>query len=149
MKPVAVSVVIDRPQREVYDYLSTLRNRPAFTDHFLLDWSFSGPPTGVGAKARTRIDTSVGKDWVDLQIVDTTAPDRIVEHSEGARGKRLTIGVYALAAADGGATRVQYETYDERAPRSERVMYPAQRPWVKRVNGRALRRLKERLEGSG
>jgi hypothetical protein len=146
VKPVAVSVVIDRPQREVFDYLATLRNRPKFTDHFLLEWSFSGPTRGVGAKARTRIHASVAKDWVDLKIVETATPDRIVEHSEGAHGKRLTVGVYALAPADGGATRVEYETYDEQAPRTERLMHPVQRPWVKRVNAKALQRLKENLE---
>jgi polyketide cyclase/dehydrase/lipid transport protein len=146
MKPVTVSVVVDRPQRVVFEYLATLRNRPRFTDHFLLEWSFSGPPRGVGAKARTRIHASVAKDWVDLEIVETTTPDRIVEHAEGARGKRLTVGVYALAPVGGGATRVEYETHDEQAPRTERVMHPLQRPWVKRVNAKALQRLKENLE---
>lgn len=147
MKPVVVSEVIDRPPGEVFAYLTTLRNRPAFTDHYLVEWSFSGPQGGVGAKARTRVHTSVAKDWVDLTIVETTTPERIVEHATGAKGKRLSVTTYALEPADGEGTRVALETHDSKAPRSERVMHPVQRPWLRKVNRKALRRLKENLEG--
>jgi hypothetical protein len=101
----------------------------------------------VGATARTRIFASVAKDWVDLKIVDASAPGRIVEESVGAKGKRLTIGTYALEPAGDRATHVSYETYDEVAPPTERIMHPVQRPWLRKVNAKALERLKENLEG--
>ena len=148
MKPVAVSLVIDRPPDEVFAYLNVLRNRPQFTDHYLVEWSFSGPPRGVGAKARTRVHTSVAKDWIDVEVVEANTPERVVEHVSGAKGKRLSITTYALSPADSGGTRVEIEAYDEKAPRTERVMHPVQRPWLRKVNAKALRRLKENLEGS-
>jgi len=148
VKPVVVSIVVDRPQREVFDYLATLRNRPEFTDHYLVDWSFTGPRRGVGAKARTRVHTSASnRDWVDVEVVESKTPERIVEHATGARGKRLSVTTYALSPAEGGGTRVELETYDEQAPRTEKVMHPVQRPWLRRVNRKALRRLREALEG--
>ena len=105
MKPVVASVVIDRPPEDVFAYLDTLRKRPEFTDHYLVDWSFSGPQRGVGAKARTRVHTSASnRDWVDVEVVETKAPERIVEHATGARGKRLTVTTYALQPAEGGGT---------------------------------------------
>ena len=104
MKPVVASVVIDRPPEDVFAYLDTLRRRPEFTDHYLVDWSFSGPQRGVGAKARTRVHTSASnRDWVDVELVETKTPERIVEHATGARGKRLTVTTYALQPAEGAA----------------------------------------------
>jgi len=149
VKPVVASVVIDRPPEDVFAYLDTLRKRPEFTDHYLVDWSFSGPQRGVGAKARTRVHTSASnRDWVDVEVIEAKTPERIVEHATGARGKRLTVTTYALQPAEGGSTRVELETWDEKAPRTERVMHPVQRPWLRRVSTRALRRLKENLERS-
>jgi len=58
------------------------------------------------------------------------------------------VTTYALQPAEGGSTRVELETWDEKAPRTERVMHPVQRPWLRRVSTRALRRLKENLERS-
>ena len=43
------------------------------------------------------------RDWVDVELVETKAPERIVEHATGARGKRLTVTTYALQPAEGGA----------------------------------------------
>jgi hypothetical protein len=48
MKPITVSVVVDRPREEVFAHLDMLANHEAFTDHFMHDFTFSGPAAGVG-----------------------------------------------------------------------------------------------------
>jgi hypothetical protein len=45
MKPVTVSVTIDRPRDEIYAVLDDLMNHEAFTDHFLTD--FQRTETGI------------------------------------------------------------------------------------------------------
>jgi len=149
MKPVTVAATVVKPPAEVFEFLDVLGNHEGFLDHYLTDWKFSGPQRGVGAKARTRVHTSASnRDWVDVEVVEAKTPERIVEHATGARGKRLTVTTYALQPAEGGSTRVELATWYEKAPRTERVMHPVQRPWLRRVSTRALRRLKEKLERS-
>ena len=79
--------------------------------------------------------------------MEAKTPERVVEHASGAKGKRLSITTYALSPAESGGTRVEIEAYDEKSPRTERVMHPVQRPWLRKVNAKALRRLKDNLEG--
>jgi hypothetical protein len=52
MKPVTVSTSVAKPVAEVYEFLDVLANHEAFNDHMLVEWKFSGPRRGVGARAR-------------------------------------------------------------------------------------------------
>ncbi len=65
MKPVTVAIEVPQPREQVYDFLDVLGNHEQFTDHFLVDWQLSGPPSGVGAKARMRVKSFGIKDsWI-------------------------------------------------------------------------------------
>jgi hypothetical protein len=46
MKPISVSVRVDRPREDVFAFLDVLADHAQFTDHMLVDWSFDGPAAG-------------------------------------------------------------------------------------------------------
>ncbi|HEX3323806.1 MAG TPA: hypothetical protein VHR65_01525 [Solirubrobacterales bacterium] len=62
MKPVIVSTTVAKPRQETYEHLAVLSNHEAFLDHFLVDWSFSGPRSGVGAKGEAKANTPMSQD---------------------------------------------------------------------------------------
>ena len=70
MRPVTVSVVVPKPVEEVFDYLDVLANHESFLDHFLVDWKFSGPARGVGAKAEARASAPMSQDWTDFEVIE-------------------------------------------------------------------------------
>jgi hypothetical protein len=145
MKPITVSVAVDRPREEVFAHLDVLANHEAFTDHFLQDWTLSGPAAGVGAKARFRSRN----DWMDLEVLESQAPVRTVERTVGAGGKRVTRGTYTLTEQPGGRTLVEFELAYEQGPASERMAAPLVRAMLRRANERAMERLREVLEPAG
>jgi uncharacterized protein YndB with AHSA1/START domain len=130
MKPITVSVVIDRPREEVFAHLDVLANHEAFTDHFLQDWTLSGPAAGAGAKARFRSRN----DWMDLEVLESQAPVRTVERTVGAGGKRVTRGTYTLTEQPGGGTRVSFELVYEQGPAAERMAGPLMHRVLQRAN---------------
>ena len=143
MKPITVSVVVDRPREEVFAHLDVLANHEAFTDHFMHDFTFSGPAAGVGAKAHFRTRPN---DWMDLEVLESQAPVRTVERTVGAGGKRVTRGTYTLTEQPGGRTLVEFELVYEQGPASERMAAPLVRSILRRANERAMERLREVLE---
>ena len=72
---------------------------------------------------------------------------RLVEETiGGSGGKRRTRGTYLLEALPGDAgTRISFELEMVEMPAGERLMGPLNRAYIKRINRRAMRRLKERL----
>lgn len=148
MKPVTVTTSIERPREEVFEFLDVFANHAGITDHFLVDWEFSGPSRGVGAKGRARISAPGSQDWTEFEVVDAKRPERIVEEGAGAKGKRRTRGSYYLSDRPGGGTDVAFELEWFAAPRSERLIAPLTRAFARRSNGKALRRLKRQLEKS-
>ena len=78
MKPIKVSVTVDRPRAEVYEHLDVIAGHEAFCDHFLSDWSVSGPAGGVGAKVRVKAKAPGPETWIDIEVVDSVAPERTV-----------------------------------------------------------------------
>src|SRR5947209_14534446 len=69
MKPIVVSTQVDRPCEEVFAFLDVLANHELFTDHMLVDWTYEGPETGVGAKARMRAKAPGPKTWTEIEVV--------------------------------------------------------------------------------
>jgi len=149
MKPIRVSVQVDRPREEVFAFLDALANHEPFTDHMLVDWTYSGPAAGVGAKARMRANVPGPKDWIDMEVIAAQAPVTTVEESVGAKGRRRTRGTYTLEELPGGGTHIRFELAYVEMPLSERLMAPLLRAWLKRGNEKAMRRLGETLAGSG
>jgi hypothetical protein len=148
MRPVSVSITIDRPRPAVYAHLDVLANHEAFTDHFLTDWEVGGPATGVGAHVRMRVRAPGRSEWVELTVVEAVEPSTIVERTVGAGGRRVSRGTYRLSDAGEGRTHVEFEIVMEAEPRAERLVGPLTARWIAKQNGRAMRRLKEQLEGA-
>jgi hypothetical protein len=140
MKPVSGSVEVPQSREEVYDFLDVLANHEQFTDHFLLDWQISGPPGGVGAKARMRVKTPGPDDWLDMEVIEAVAPRTTTEESVSAKGRRRTRGTYVLDELPGGGTRITFELAWLQAPLRERLTAPLTRAVVRRANAKSLQR---------
>ncbi|HEU4706228.1 MAG TPA: SRPBCC family protein [Solirubrobacterales bacterium] len=147
MKPVTVEVTVPKPPAEVFEYLDALANHERFLDHYLVDWEFSGPRRGVGAKARARVDAPGSQDCFEFEVIEAEAPRRIVERGLSSGGKRKTQGTYRLENQPEGGTRIEFELAFEELPRSERLAPFLTRAFAKRVNAKALRRLAKELGG--
>ena len=145
MKPIEVSVHVDRPREEVFAFLDVLGNHEQFCDHMLVDWTLSGPPAGVGARARLRANVPGPKDWSDMEVKVSEAPRTTVEEAVGAKGRRRTRGTYVLDEAPGGGTDVRFTLEYLEAPAQERVLMPLLRMWLQRANAKAMVRLGETL----
>jgi Polyketide cyclase / dehydrase and lipid transport len=150
VKPVTVSIEVPNPRQQVYDFLERLANHESFTDHFLLDWELSGPARGVGAKANVRIKAARNDpDWTAIEVIQAEPPRKLVEESVGgARARRRAHATYLLDELPGGGTLIALEQVNLEMPFGERVMGPVNRAYLKRVNGKALRRLAEHLPRS-
>ncbi len=147
MKPVTVSVDVQRPRQEVFDYLDVLPNHEAWLNRLYKDWRFEGPRRGVDAIAKARVDAPASREQVEFKVVESTAPSGTVEECRSAHGKRLTRGTYRLTEIDAGATRVEYEIEWLMTPRSERILPPLSRAFMRRANAKGLDRLAALLEG--
>lgn len=145
LKPVTVSTTVAKPVEEVYDFLDVLANHAGFLDHMLVDWKFSGPRRGVGAKAQARANTIGSQDWTDFEVIEAEAPSRIVEEGIGNGGKRHTRGTYRLESLPDGATRIIFELEWLEAGKAERLIPPMIHAFVRRTNGKAMRRLAKQL----
>jgi Polyketide cyclase / dehydrase and lipid transport len=122
-----------------------LANHAAFLDHMLVDWKFSGPARGVGARGKARANTVGSQDWTEFEIVAAESPGRIVEEGVGNGGKRRTRGTYRFEPLPEGGTQVSFELEWLEASKAERLIPPMIRAFVRRVNGKAMRRLAKQL----
>jgi hypothetical protein len=145
VRPVTVSIDVPQPVEEVFDFLDVLANHEAFLDHFLVDWKFSGPARGVGAKAEARASAPMSQDWTDFEVVESERPSRIVEEGVGLKGKRRTRGTYRLEPLPAGGTKISFELAWLESARAESLVPPLTRAFVKRPNAKAMRRLAREL----
>jgi len=146
MKPIHVSVHVDRPREEVFAFLDVLANHEQFCDHMLVDWTLSGPRSGVGARARMRANVPGPKDYADMEVKSAEPPRTIVEEAVGAKGRRRTRGTYVLEEAQRGGTDVRFTLEYLEAPLQERIAMPLLRAWLQRANAKAMVRLGETLD---
>jgi hypothetical protein len=144
-KPVSVSIEVPQPRTKVYDFLDVMANHEPFTNHMLVDWSYSGPPRGVGSKANVSSKVGGRKEPVAIEVVDAEAPARIVERNVSAGGKRRASGTYELADLPDGGTRVSFTYTWSEAPLADRLLAPLVRSVLKRGNQKAMSRLAEQL----
>jgi uncharacterized protein YndB with AHSA1/START domain len=145
VKPVTVETMVPVPVERVYAHLAVLANHAAFLDHFLVNWSFTGPSQGVGAKGRARANTAGSQDWTEFEILAAEEPRRLVEDGLGNGGKRHTRGTYELEPLADGGTRISFRLEWLEASRAERLCPPLTRAFVRRPNAKALRRLAGQL----
>jgi uncharacterized protein YndB with AHSA1/START domain len=152
MDPLTVSVIIDRPREQVFDYLQDIANHPEFTDHYLRDWHLTRIDSvgrGAGARFRVNVPPPAGRfAWGDVTLVEVDRPHRIVEVGRTGKNNRVrTLGVYELAPGASGTTRVQFTIETEPATIADRLLEGfGARGWMRRQNARAMRRLRTILE---
>jgi uncharacterized protein YndB with AHSA1/START domain len=150
MDPVVVSVTIARPREQVFEYLADLANHAEFTDHFLTDWHLTREDSyGQGAGARFRLKAPGQRfSWGDATFIEVDPPYRIVEAGRGGKFNRVrTLGTYTLTPGPGNTTRVEFSTETEPATPVDRLLESlGARPWLRRQNRRAMRRLRAILE---
>ena len=144
MRPVTVAITVPNDREEVYDFLDVLANHEPFTDHMLVDWQYSGPARGLGARARMRLKKRGRPDWMDLEVVEVHPPAVSVEETVGAGGRRHTRGIYVLEQEPAGGTRISFRFEWIRAPLIERLAAPLTRSVLRRENQRSLQRLAQR-----
>lgn len=144
--PVTVSVEVARPRQEVFEYVDVLANHERWMNRLYKDWSFEGPRRGVGAIAKAQVDAPSARERVTFEVVESLAPERIVEAGESAHGKRETRGTYRFTELDGGGTRIEFELEWLKAPRTERLVPFVSRNFMSRALGRAMKKLGALLE---
>jgi uncharacterized protein YndB with AHSA1/START domain len=150
MKPITVTTAVDRPIDEVFDHLDDLDNHAAFTDHFMTDWTpTSEKRTGVGAKVRFKVKAGGRHPWSEIEVLESERPRRNVEEGHGGPdGRRHTRGTYELTPrADGGTDVVFTLELLEPITTGEKLqMALGGRAYLKRLNAKAMARLKDILE---
>ncbi len=150
MDPVTVSTIISAPREQVFDYLQDIANHSEFTDHFMVDWHLTRiDSVGRGAGARFRVKAPGNRfSWGDATFIEVQRPHRIVEAGRTGKNNRVrTLGVYDLAPAASGTTRVRFTLQTMPATLSDRLLESlGARGWLKRKNGRAMRRLRSIIE---
>lgn len=149
IKPVTVSIDVPHDVEEVFDFLDVMANHEPFNDHLMRDWELSGPARGVGSRARVRTRALGVSDIVDIEVVDSEAPMRIVEVNVAAKAKRTGQGTYTLTPRPGGGTHITFEYRWLVAPTLDRLTKPLARAYIKRNNTTAMRRLAEQLDAAG
>ena len=153
MDPLTVSTVVSAPCEVIFDYLQDIANHPEFTDHYLVDWRLTRiDSVGRGAGARFRVAVPANRySWADVTFAEVERPRRIVEQGRTGKNNRIrTLGVYSLDPLASGSTRVTFTLQTAPATAADRLMEAfGARSWLRRQNRKALRRLREIMEGSG
>ena len=145
-----MSTVISVPREQVFDYLQDIANHSEFTDHYLVDWHLTRiDSVGRGAGARFRVKMPGNRfSWADVTFVEVERPYRIVEVGRAGKNNRIrTLGVYELAPAASGSTRVRFTVQTEPYTFSDRLLESlGARGWTRRKVKRAMRRLRTIME---
>jgi uncharacterized protein YndB with AHSA1/START domain len=144
--PVTVSVEVARPRQEVFEYVDVLANHERWMKRLYKDWSFEGPRRGVGAIARAQVDAPAAAEKVTFKVVESVAPERIVEEGDSAHGKRETRGTYRFTELEGGGTRIEFELAWVKVPRTERIAPFVSRAFMGRALGKSMKTLAALLE---
>jgi len=148
MREVTVHTVISAPREQIFDFVSDLSRRPAFSDHYMREYRLARVnPRGVGAAARFKLKLPVAAEWADLEIKVCDRPKRIVEEGRiGRLGRSRLVAVYDFIPEAAGTTRVELTTYSEPANAIEKLKQTGAHGWMKRRSRKALRRLRDIFE---
>jgi len=145
MKPVTASIDVPQPRESVYAFLDVMANHEPFTDHMLVDWRFSGPPSGIGSKAHVKTKLDGITDEAEIEVVEVDPGRMIRERNVGAKGKRVAHGTYELSDLPDGGTHIQFTWALDHAPLADRALAPVLRGMLTRGNEKAMRRLAAQL----
>lgn len=150
MGPISLDISIDAPRERVFDLISDLGRRLAWTDHFVSDFRLAREePAGEGAAARFRVDAPGGIRYLDTSLTSVSSPHRIVEEGHGGRFNRVAAqAVWELEGGAGSPTHVTLTFGTEPATALDRVRQLRASGWWRRRWKRALHRLRDLLEAS-
>ena len=149
MDPIELSITIDRPREEVFEYLADIANHPEFTDHYLKDWRLTRVDSyGRGAGARYKMDAPFQRfGWSDLTFITVERPRRIVAVGRGGKYNRIKTFAEWTLEPTGGGTRVEFVFETEPALPTDRLMEAfGYRGWMRRNASKGLKRLRGILE---
>lgn len=150
MDPVTVSINIDRPREEVFDYLADIANHSEFSDHYLQQWHLTRTDSwGEGAGARYRLKRRNRFAWAETTFVEVSPPHRIVGVGRGGKYNRTKSSTIWRLDPTPSGTRVELTAETEPKLMSDRLAEFGQRGWFKRQANKALRRMREILEEDG
>jgi uncharacterized protein YndB with AHSA1/START domain len=144
VRQVTVSTVISAPREQIFDFVSDLAARPAYTDHYMRDYRLARVnPVGPGAAARFLLRGPVAKEYAELTVREVDRPRQIVEEIRlGRRGRNRFVAVYDFMSEGGGTTRVELTTYGEPATAVDRLRQIGAAGWIRRQSKKALERLR-------
>lgn len=150
MGPVSAEIEVDAPRQAAYDFIADLRNRLAFTDHFVDGFHLLRIDSqGVGSGARFRFTVAPQAIWVELAIEAMSPPHRISERGHGGRWSRIPCAVeWQLTEGPGSLTTVRVSHWTNTShplDRAKEVLGGASF-WYERNWRQALRRLRDLLE---
>lgn len=150
MRPVRAKITIDRPIEEIYDYLLDIATRPEFAPDVFHDFRLTRVEShGLGAGARFRLHRKYRERYAGTTIVRAVPGEMIVEEGSTGRSGRVPLVIeYLLEEQPGGAVRVQAGIETSPLLFSDRVREFGLRRGVKRRLPRAMRRLRDILEGA-
>ncbi len=148
MREVTVSTVISAPRDDVFDFVSDLAARPAWTDHYLHDYRLARVNTvGEGAAARFRLRLPIAREYAELMITEFERPRRIVEEvAVGRRGRNRSLAIYDFIQESAAVTRVELTTYSEPATFVDRIKEVGAAGYMRRQTKKQLERLRMILE---
>lgn len=148
MRPVRAHVTISAPREQVYDLVVDLAARVAWCDHYQTDYNLTRPRSaGVGAAARFHAKVPRSKTWVEVSIVEASAPRVIREKLRLGRLGRTPGFVEYTFEPLGGATRVELVLWTEPATRLDAFKESlGARRWLKRQVKVSLSRLRKIFE---
>ena len=144
MREVTVQTVISAPREQVFDFVSDLAGRPAWTDHYMHDYRLARVnATGEGAAARFRLRLPFGRQYAELMVTEFERPRRIVERlAVGRRGRNRSLAVFDFTQEAAGVTRVELTTYSEPATFIDRIKELGAAAYMRRQTKKQLERLR-------
>jgi uncharacterized protein YndB with AHSA1/START domain len=144
VRQVTVSTVISAPREQIFDFVSDLAARPAYTDHYMRDYRLARVnPVGPGAAARFQVRGPVAKEYAELTVREVDRPRGIVEEIRlGRRGRNRFVAVYDFINEGGGTTRVELTVYGEPATVVDRIRQMGAAGWIRLQSKKALERLR-------
>jgi uncharacterized protein YndB with AHSA1/START domain len=144
VREVSVSTVISAPREQIFDFVSDLAARPAYTDHYLRDYRLARVnPVGPGAAARFQLRGPLAKEYAELTVREVDRPRGMVEEIRlGRRGRNRFVAVYDFTPEGAGTTRVELTTYGEPATIVDRLRQIGAAGWTRRQSKKSLERLR-------
>src|SRR3954447_4925803 len=137
LDPVHITVTIDRPREEVFDYLADIANHSEFMEPVFKDWRLTRVDSyGRGAGARFRSNAPLDRfGWGELNFVTVEPPYRIVAVGRGGKYNRTeSHAEWRLEPAGGGGTRLEFSFETTPPLPSDKAMeaLSGRRRWFKR-----------------